>query len=440
MKNMRRALALTNKPPALSAWLAFVVLVNAASILYYIGFFSANGYLPSPFLYDKSDTFMDLFNTLHWAYDGGRYTDWASVYPPLNFILLRIINFVSGGAEYGSPSHMREHSPYAIAGLGLIYLMVPAIVLKMKCWRDFQGLEKLLIYFAIIFSPPMLFALERGNLIFLAPLLLALALAHTGVLRSVYIAILVNLKAYLALTLVFYAARRDWKGLVVCAALSGSLFLVTGFFLDEHFFQFFSNILNFSHREGIFSLREMMAMPSSISAFSYVLKTPSAIALASQHASPVLISIAASAIEIVKWISLAAALVILLKRITVMRDAEIFAVLLVLISNLGVWVGGYTMILYIALIPTLMNLSTKRLSISLLVLMALPFDLVPIMRESIGAQYSYLSDSTVSVNWTLGLGSVIRPVANLMLLWLLSYEFLTRRHARESENIALHGH
>jgi hypothetical protein len=133
-----------------------------------------------------------------------------------------------------------------------------------------------------------------------------------------------------------------------------------------------------------------------------------------------------SLIETIKWITLAVTLGVVYAKASVMRDAEIFAVLVVLISNLGVWVGGYTLILYMAFIPVLISLSTKKLVIGVLLLIALPFDLVPLIRDSIGIQYSYLADSYVSVSWTLGASSVIRPIANLFLLWLLSYEWFSR--------------
>jgi len=73
--------------------LVLILIINALGLAYYISHVIEYGYLPSPFVYDKSDTFMDLFNTMYWAYYEGRYTDWGSVYPPLGFLFLKIINF-----------------------------------------------------------------------------------------------------------------------------------------------------------------------------------------------------------------------------------------------------------------------------------------------------------------------------------------------------------
>lgn len=396
----------------------------------------ANGYLPSPFVYDKSDTFMDLFNVLYWVYDDGRYTDWGSVYPPLNFIILRLVNFVFAGGGFGDPALMRENSQWVIVGFCLIYLAIPAILLKTKNWQDFPLIEKFLIYFAIVLSAPMLFTLERGNLIVLAPILLALALSKIGLARSLCIALLINIKPYFALLMIYYIARQNWKGFAACAVLSGLIFSISGLPLDNHFLVFFANIFDFSQEDGLFSLREVMALPSSISAFSYVLKSPDGAMFASGYLTSESIAIIVYIIEVAKWSVLAISLVALFMRSRLMRDAEVLSLLVVAISNLGIWVGGYTFILYIALIPVLIKMRARWLYIGLLSLMAMPLDIVPLLVDNIGEQYSYLVDAYVDIQWTLGLGSVVRPVANLILLMLLSYELLARKYKGTNENIA----
>jgi len=35
---------------------------------------NSNGYLPAPFVFVVSDTFMDWFNTAFWAHNGGAYS------------------------------------------------------------------------------------------------------------------------------------------------------------------------------------------------------------------------------------------------------------------------------------------------------------------------------------------------------------------------------
>ncbi|MBI3441811.1 MAG: DUF2029 domain-containing protein [Proteobacteria bacterium] len=418
---------LDNRHQKRVAYAGMILLPIVAGFLYYIYYLMENGYLPSPFIYDKSDTFMDLFNSLYWAYDNGRYTDWGSVYPPLSFFILRFVNFVFAGGGYGDPAIMRDNSPFVIAGFCLIYLVVPAMILKTKLWRDFLIVEKLLIYIAIILSAPMLFTLERGNMILLCPILLTLALSRIGFVRCFCIALLINIKPYFALLMIYYIARQNWKGLATCSVLSGLVFVISGLALDTHFFVFLTNLFNFSQEEGVFSLREVLALPSSISAFSYVLKNPDGAIFASDFLNSERISIIVYIIEAAKWGMLAISLAVLFTRSALMRDAEIFSLLVVAITNLGIWVGGYTFVLYIALIPVFIKMRARWLYIGLLSVLAMPLDIIPLLDGFIGKQYSYLSDSYVNVQWTLGPGSVVRPVVNLILLLLLSCEFLVRK-------------
>ncbi len=409
------------------AYVSIILLLNAAGVCYYIYYLMVNGYLPTPFLYDKSNTFMDLFNVLHWAYDDGRYTDWSSVYPPLGFIILRIVNFVFAGAGNVDPELMRENSQFVILGVCLLYLAVPAIILKTKYWQGFPLIEKILIYFAIVLSSPMLFTLERGNFILLAPILLAFALSKIGMARSLSIALLINLKPYFALFMIYYIIRKNLKGFVTCSVMSGLIFAISGLALDDHFLVFFNNLFNFAQEAVLFSLREVMTLPSSISAFSYVLKHPDGAIFASGFLSPASIAIVAFLIEAVKWCVLAISFAALFMRSRLMRDAEVFALLVVVISNLGIWVGGYTYILYIALIPIFIKMRRKWLYLGLISLIALPLDIIPLFGDFIGEQHSYLTDSNIDIFWTLGLGSVIRPIANLIMLLFLSFEFFARK-------------
>jgi hypothetical protein len=64
-----------------------VVLVALRGVVY----FAINGYLPEPFFYESSDTWMDWFNTAWWAHNKGIYDSWASIYPPISFVILRVL-------------------------------------------------------------------------------------------------------------------------------------------------------------------------------------------------------------------------------------------------------------------------------------------------------------------------------------------------------------
>jgi hypothetical protein len=422
------------------AYVGLILGINFVGIYYFVNFYFDSGYLPAPFIFDKSNTFMDLFNVLYWAYDDGRYTNWASVYPPLNFIILRIFNFICSGTGFGDPELMRDSSQVLIFWMFVFYLVMPIIVMRLKYWRDITYTERVLLYFAIVISSPMLFALERANLILFAPIFLALVISEAGVSRAASAAILINIKPYFALITIYYVAKRDWKGFIICALLSGLLFLITGLALDDAYLNFFTNLFNFYQEASLFSLREVMAFPSSISAFSYILKHPDGVNFVSEFISVKVISYIALMIELAKFLVLITSLVVLFMRSKIVSAAEIFSLIVVMISNLGIWVGGYTIILYITLIPVFAKMRNKWLCIGLAALMAMPLDVISIYGDFLGIQYVYLTAEYVDIHWTLGLGSVIRPLANLMLLLLLSYNiWLSENSSNENSKNQVFG-
>jgi hypothetical protein len=402
-------------------------MLNTAGVIYYLYYFNVFGYLPSAFIYDKSDTFMDFFNVLYWSYDNGRYTEWGSVYPPLCFLIIRLINFLFNGEVLGEPTFMRDGSLYVIVGICICYLAAPIYMLKTKYWGDFTGLDKILIYLTAIASAPMLFALERGNLLLIAPLLLSVAISTIGTKRCIFIALLINLKPYFVILMIYYIIKRNWKGLLTCSLVAASIFTITGALLDNQFFIFFYNIFNYSKEETLFSIREILALPSSISAFSYVLNNPDGVDAASRFLNPEHVQYLVFLIELVKWIALMFSLGVLFLRSNQIHDTEVLLLLVVIISNLGIWVGGYTLILYVSLIPVFSKMRWRDLYYIVLALMSFHLDVIPLLDEFIGVQYSYLGSAEVEVRWTLGLGSVVRPLINLTLLMLISGELFLRR-------------
>lgn len=406
--------------------ISLILLFDIIAFLYYIDYLIENAYLPTPFFFDKSNTFMDFFNVLHWAYEGGRYTDWGSVYPPLSFIVVRMINFWFSGGN-GGAEFVRESSGYIILCGCAAYLIMPAILLKINYWRFFSNKEKILLYFTIVLSAPMLFVLERGNLILLAPIVLAYALAKIGFSRAACVALLINIKPYFVILAVYYVVRRNWKGFFVCTALSGVIFIITGLALDNNFLSLFKNLFSFSQESAIFSMWEVTAFTSSVSVFSYVLSLPEGIWVASKFLEPYGIKALAIIIELVKWSVIAASLAIIFMRANVLKDMEILSLCVVIISNMGISAGGYTLVLYIPLIPVFTKMRKSFIYISLLFIIACPLDIIPLSSQNIGEQYSYIGDVVVDVNWTLGLGSVVRPLANILLLSVLFYEFLWRK-------------
>ncbi len=399
--------------------LLLVVLSGPASFGFY---FVLYGYLPSPFFYDKWDTLMDFFHPLFWAMREGRYSIWSSVYPPINFLLLKALAWISsGGVQFSNAFSLRENAAELAAFIILIYATAPAFVVTRDYWSEFTKTEKLLIYLICITSTPFLFALERGNLVILCILVLPFIISGSSNTKAFAIAVIVNLKPYFVVFYIYYVLKKQWQPLGISLMASGLIFLLSGVFLDREYYLFFENLLGFTKSETLFSQRALLAMPSSVSAFAHVLVSP---AFASSSfigliPSPKLAINVVNLAESATFIFMAIALILGRKNLP---DRWIFAILLVAITNSGVSVGGYTFIFYLVLVPVFYEMRFRCFYLAILTLIVVPLDLVSLTHNLLESQNVYLTKRITDVEWSLGLGSLVRPILNLLLLIALSFE------------------
>jgi hypothetical protein len=387
--------------------------------------FDRTGYLPAPFSYDKSDTYMDLFHPMFWSDNSELYTTWGSVYPPLNFLLLKAVKWlIFGNQQFSDAFELRSEAGRYPIWLFLTYLAIPLMVIRTSPWRDFSASEKLPIYFAIVLASPMLFTLERANLILLVLPILAIGLATAGTLCCVAIAILINIKPYFAIFIVTFLLARHFEDAFIICLTAGAIFLGAGIFVDSEFLTFLSNVLNFSQNEELFSAREVLSLPATISSYAHALRT-----FYAQGGNLRFFDLdgrqLAALLEATKWIVLAAALgaLVLGRRIPV---SVVQLVSIAIVTNLGTWVGGYAIIFYIAAIPMLLHMKYRWFYIPVVLTMLAPLDVVSLLTQNIGDQSSYLAGRVVSVDWDLGLGAVLRPSLNLGLLAVISWEVFER--------------
>jgi hypothetical protein len=408
-------------------WFAAAALVlQVASIGYYYWYFQNHRYLPAPFIYNKFDTFMDLYNSMWWGMQDFKYTLWGSVYPPLNFLILDAIRLLFYGPITVSTSlDFRDIDITPALLMCSLDLAAPFIVVASPLWSTLRPLHRVLIAAGAALSPPLLFAMERGNLIVLALIALPMVLSRETIWKIAGVAILINLKPYFAVLLLAFAIARDWRGMIQATAAAGALFVFTGLLNDPNFLAFIPNIFSFADAEQLLSGREVLALPSSISAFSYVIRLALKTSISSGF--PVaLVETIIPLIEVAKMAGLAALLASMLVARDRLRDSEIVAGLIVIIVNLGFWVGGYSQIFYLACIPILLGMQFRALHLAIVAAIFLPLDLIVLLTEQLGPNVVYPSLEIVPLDFQLGLGTVLRPLLNYALLFSLSYEFLAR--------------
>jgi hypothetical protein len=202
-----------------------LLLMAVASVVLLVWQFLRDGYLHQPFIFDTNDTFMDWFNTAYWANHPGAYDVWRSIYPPLSFVFLKL--FSLGGCYADSPFHGRDCDWLGRLALFAFYLL--DIVLA---WIAFSRMDRRTAWLratAFAIGLPMLFALERGNLV--VPCMTFFIIAYADLSgprwKALSFAMTVNFKPYLLLPVLTLAIRRQWRVLELAGIATLALYLLT---------------------------------------------------------------------------------------------------------------------------------------------------------------------------------------------------------------------
>ncbi len=205
---------------------ALLALAVAASFAWTLHVFLDVGYLPQPFVFDTNDTFMDWFNTAYWANNRGIYDVWRSIYPPLSFVFLDATSLP--GCYLQSSFYARDCDWLARSTIYAFYVI--DVVLAWVCFRRLDRRTAPMRTLAIALGLPMLFTLERGNLILVA--FAFFMIAHGPVTaskpwRRFAAAVTINFKPYLVLPMFAHALKRDWRTLEMAGIATIALYLLT---------------------------------------------------------------------------------------------------------------------------------------------------------------------------------------------------------------------
>lgn len=406
-----------------------VLACEFINVAYFVIFFHSHKYLPAPFVWDKYNTFMDFYNPLYWVIKDGFYTTFHSVYPPINYYLLKLFALGVDLDTVVDRFELRNNHIGLSILLCSINIAILLVVTNIGQWRKVKLGNPVLIWIACIFSVPVLFALERGNLIFIALLLLACYLsAENKWLKAIFFGLLVNIKPYFIILLVqyinFYSFNK--RDLLRCIFLAAIIFISTGLMVGLNILDFINSFMTISSQGGI-GADGLLALPNSLSSL-YPLKD--IIYYRKTFHSPY--SSYAFWFSCLKAMAIITPLVLfLLTAFRPLSATEKIIAALVLIANFSTIVGGYIFIIYILLIPYIYEKPIyKSLLILSLLIFCLPVDIIRI--NFIPIQFpvinSYLSGGIVLENniLFLGLGTIIRPIANYLIMLILIIKFLKK--------------
>jgi hypothetical protein len=276
-----------------------------------------------------------------------------------------------------------------------------------------------------VLSVPVLFGLERGNLIFLALLFLALHLnASNPWLKAIFLGLLINVKPYFAILLVQCLNIHQFKKveLMRSALIAAAIFFVSGIFADINFIDFFKSYLSFSKNTTL-SLEGVVALPHSIAALSTI-KGLINFGEGSRY------TFWFSLLKVINYTAVLILLcTVLFKKTTTL---ELLIASFIIITNFSISTGGYILIIYIVLIPYLFQSKEyKKLIFFILLIQALPLDWINFMELDYISEKSYLGANLfpITPSYFLSIGSILRPLFNFSLL-IIFLMHLFRKYPR----------
>lgn len=222
-----------------------------AALAYALWFFLSHHHLPQPFSPDPAGTGTDWYSLTRWSREPGAYEIERSIYPPLSFVLMRVLT-LPGCYAPGIPADPRGCDGLGFAALTLMWAIGGALT-----WLTFRKIDRGTATpraFAMTFGLPMLYALERGNLVVFAYACMLLGfgpLLRSAWLRWMFAGLAVNFKVYLVGAIFAPLLKRRWHEVAAVAATAGLIYLVTWAMLgDGGPAQIVRNVLRFSSGEA----------------------------------------------------------------------------------------------------------------------------------------------------------------------------------------------
>lgn len=395
------------------------LICELINIAYYAGFYYYHQYLPAPFVWNKQDSFMDFYNPLYWVIKDGFYTTFNSVYPALNYYILKIFSFGLSSFVVLDPYDFRTANSNLSIFLVLVYLLIIFAVTRLGEWRKLADTSPILNYWICAASVPVLFALERGNLIFIALLFLALYLHVSGSwAKAFYLALLINMKPYFVILMLQYINRHrfDWKIVLKIGFISVLVFVIFGFFAHIDFIRFIKAYVGLAKAglsSGALSVDGVIALPhnlASLAVIENILYLPE---------GPHIYAHWFSAMKIIGL--LGPVLLLIISFIKPLSKEELLISACLVIMNFSTSTGGYILLIYIILLPYFLQSSHYRqLAILALLIFALPLDFIHILKSPYTEVTSYFAGDIVTkdVELWIALGTVVRPICNFLVLTL----------------------
>lgn len=407
-------------------WIFGVFLIlDIINLIYFINFFKINHYLPNPFFVNSNDTFMDFYNPLFHSLKGDFYSAYKSLFPPINVFILKFLGMGIDIENYNTPTELRHDNPYLSILVCIFYISIIALIINIGEWKKFKKSDRFLVFLAIVLSAPVIFSLERGNLIFLALAFLALSLHSTNKWKSaLYIGLSVNIKPYILVTFFRFINiyKINIKPIFLNLFFCGFIFFIAGLFTDINYISYFKGYIFQDYFIGL-TAEGAAALPHNIPSLVYVKYFlpfdyfPYNFWFSFFKVAPLLPLFFLIYLSLTKEIN---------------STESIISGILVL-TNFSVNTGGYSLMYLLLLIPYLINSGEyKFMFFIILGIFALPLDIIYIFSTPTESGISYLGNINLpaGVHW-FTLGTFVRPLLNFCMLLIFSYHIYKKYNYKD---------
>jgi hypothetical protein len=213
-----------NRLPWTELILTLPVLAGVAFTIWY---FNTYGYLPQPYFYEPNGVFMDFFSVATYGHNGDAYRVFATIYPPLSYVLLNLTTWTP--CYLGSGLEEARRCDYLGMGTLVAIFLINAVLIGLTYWKiDRRTAVPRTI--ALGFGLPMTYTLERGNLLIFCFTCMLLAygpLLRSARLRWVFAGMAVNFKVYLIGNIFAQLLRRRWRWFEGAMVATAIVYLVT---------------------------------------------------------------------------------------------------------------------------------------------------------------------------------------------------------------------
>ena len=417
-------------PPSDRGWSIWIerslTVPVAVGLAYSIIFAWFNGYLPAPYFYEPSGTFMDFFAPATFAHQGGAYDAFQTIYPPLSFVVLKLLSW-GPCYVFNASEEARACDVYGVTSLFAFYL-IDAVLIGMSFWK-LDRHTAIPRTFALCAGLSMTYALERGNVLLFCFTCLILAygpLLRSARLRWIFAGLAVNFKVYLIGTLFAQLLKRRWRWFEGASLATVVIYLITYALYGEGTpKELYANITAYAGGYKAASLLDLW-YPSSLK--------PIEMLATGDVNFPVLTALGSRTLEtvafVVHWFVVSVTLSIIVAAAGAWWRPTVVPMHRLILLSMGIAVinsevGGYTQMLLIFFVFMEKWRGVGRpvailLAYTLCIALDIPIEKVPpVVRDS------YLSGGNVIAEYFVGVGAFLRPV--LVHLMLFSLALVTIR-------------